>query len=494
MRKINYKSDFDAVLRLRDCKDPDKFVPWPDCDFEVVFWTSGKARCHTASRNGGTYTNCFATEDGGIHFVFDNHRMGIGTLKWEPHFALPNGIYPDGIQDIYRKADLGITLVDGEGDCSTTADVEVLVPYIKFKYEDLTDAEKAELGKPATDAAASVAELERSVEKAEAGRVANEKSRVAAETARQAAEDTRQGQEAQREEAEADREENEAERMSAETARAEEFATWEDEIDSKADRSELSNIIAEEPLAPDNFPDINTYTREELKKDLFRDLWLATLAMFPLMPTYEADVAATLPDGSQYGLNGLVFGYETALKVMAWSKPGEVKAEAIFHYGGRMPSDVPTLFPFFANGIQSMSGTWSACGHVRVLTLYSFNGATVMPNNITNMFATCSKLETIYGVMDMRYVHSKSYANTFGQCYMLASVRVSRLGCDFWLQQSPLLTLDSAAYLVAHAANTAAITVTVHPDVYAKLTDEANAEWHQVLIDAAAKNITFATT
>ena len=50
MRKINYKSDFDAVLRLRDCKDPDKFVPWPDCDFEVVFWTSGKARCHTASR------------------------------------------------------------------------------------------------------------------------------------------------------------------------------------------------------------------------------------------------------------------------------------------------------------------------------------------------------------------------------------------------------------------------------------------------------------
>lgn len=226
--------------------------------------------------------------------------------------------------------------------------------------------------------------------------------------------------------------------------------------------------------------------------------------MFPLMPTYEADVAATLPDGSQYGLNGLVFGYETALKVMAWSKPGEVKAEAIFHYGGRMPSDVPTLFPFFANGIQSMSGTWSACGHVRVLTLYSFNGVTVTPNNITNMFATCRKLETIYGVMDMRYVHSKSYANTFGQCYMLASVRVSRLGCDFWLQQSPLLTLDSAAYLVAHAANTATITITVHPDVYAKLTgdttnaaaaaltEEEAAAWQQVLADANVKNISFA--
>lgn len=48
-------------------------------------------------------------------------------------------------------------------------------------------------------------------------------------------------------------------------------------------------------------------------------------------------------------------------------------------------------------------------------------------------------------------------------------------------------------YMIDNAANTAAITVTVHPDVYAKLSDETNAEWHALLAQAAEKNIIFAT-
>ncbi|WP_303023043.1 hypothetical protein [Duncaniella muris] len=36
-------------------------------------------------------------------------------------------------------------------------------------------------------------------------------------------------------------------------------------------------------------------------------------------------------------------------------------------------------------------------------------------------------------------------------------------------------------------------TITVHPNIYAKLTDEANTQWHQILLDAAEKNINFAT-
>ena len=47
--------------------------------------------------------------------------------------------------------------------------------------------------------------------------------------------------------------------------------------------------------------------------------------------------------------------------------------------------------------------------------------------------------------------------------------------------------------MVENAANTKAITITVHKDVFAKLTDEANTDWHQVLTDATNNNITFAT-
>lgn len=56
------------------------------------------------------------------------------------------------------------------------------------------------------------------------------------------------------------------------------------------------------------------------------------------------------------------------------------------------------------------------------------------------------------------------------------------------------LKLECWQYLVTNAANgTTAITVTVYPDVYAKLTDTSNTEWHAVLTAAVAKNISFAT-
>lgn len=43
------------------------------------------------------------------------------------------------------------------------------------------------------------------------------------------------------------------------------------------------------------------------------------------------------------------------------------------------------------------------------------------------------------------------------------------------------------------AANTSAITVTVHADVYAKIQDESNTDWHALLALAQEKQITFAT-
>lgn len=52
---------------------------------------------------------------------------------------------------------------------------------------------------------------------------------------------------------------------------------------------------------------------------------------------------------------------------------------------------------------------------------------------------------------------------------------------------------EAVLWVSNKAANTAAITVTVHPDVYAKLSDETNAEWHALLAQAAEKNIIFAT-
>ena len=136
MRKVNYKSDFDFLMKLKDASGKD--VPFPECDWNAEFWTSSKAHSYTASCIGGKYVNCFREADGSIHFVFDSHRMGKGTLKWEPHFRFPNDMYPDGIQDQFRKAQLGIELVDGDGDEVTDIpEVEVYMPAVYLTAYDL---------------------------------------------------------------------------------------------------------------------------------------------------------------------------------------------------------------------------------------------------------------------------------------------------------------------------------------------------------------------
>lgn len=95
--------------------------------------------------------------------------------------------------------------------------------------------------------------------------------------------------------------------------------------------------------------------------------------------------------------------------------------------------------------------------------------------------------------------------SAFGFCAALEEVRLYKLAYNVSFDQSPILSLASLQYLVENATNTKTITVTVHPDVYAKLTGDITnaaaaaltaeelAQWQQVLTDAMAKNISFAT-
>lgn len=76
---------------------------------------------------------------------------------------------------------------------------------------------------------------------------------------------------------------------------------------------------------------------------------------------------------------------------------------------------------------------------------------------------------------------------------------------SFDVRTSPLLTFSTMQYLVTNAANTSSITVTVHPDVYAKLTGDTTnaaasaltadelAQWQALVTTANSKNISFAT-
>lgn len=112
------------------------------------------------------------------------------------------------------------------------------------------------------------------------------------------------------------------------------------------------------------------------------------------------------------------------------------------------------------------------------------------------------KLHTIYGLL---MIDSLSADGSICQdCPLLKEVHVKNMKSNLsFCENSPLINYESVNYLVTNAANTSAITVTVHPTTYSYLTGTAqpsaevggtSEEWQALLTTAQGKQISFATT
>lgn len=112
-------------------------------------------------------------------------------------------------------------------------------------------------------------------------------------------------------------------------------------------------------------------------------------------------------------------------------------------------------------------------------------------------FAGCRSAHTIY----YRTLGARSATGAFSGCTSLVHLRCllapgGRYSIDYNLDfsSSPGITLESWQDLIGHAANTSASparAITVHPDVFARLADETDTEWHSAMQAAAQKNISF---
>ena len=121
----------------------------------------------------------------------------------------------------------------------------------------------------------------------------------------------------------------------------------------------------------------------------------------------------------------------------------------------------------------------------------------VYPTGLQYAFRNMVKLKKIIGIIDCINIKNSnsrlSFTDTFSNCPILENVLIKSLPLDISFKDSPLLSLESLRYLINNAANTSPITVTVHADVYDKIQDEGQVDWHALIETAAAKQITFAT-
>lgn len=120
-------------------------------------------------------------------------------------------------------------------------------------------------------------------------------------------------------------------------------------------------------------------------------------------------------------------------------------------------------------------GIGQAANAVSTFRSCSFLETVEMPNMILqgDVFFNCNQLRSVnWKGIPIYNLNNTANAN-FQGCSKLVELRgCFRSNFDFNIADSPLLSLASIQYMVDYAYNTAPITVTVHPTVYGKLTDE----------------------
>lgn len=224
-------------------------------------------------------------------------------------------------------------------------------------------------------------------------------------------------------------------------------------------------------------------------------------AKFALFDDEWAAAGGTvIVSGVTYGLNGINdLTYKEAMEIMLMS--GDWRCESVDYSGKFRQIDCRTIFPIKATGQHSID--YLAYKSLKLEVIAFASGLTIKSLNCYSAFNGCKKLKKIRGEikanLDVRFF------NIFDGCEKLEDVTIRHIHQDISFKDSPLLSIGSLTYLVTYRQGSNPITVTVHADVFAKLTGDTTnpavaaltpaelAQWQQILTAATAKSISFTT-
>ena len=126
-----------------------------------------------------------------------------------------------------------------------------------------------------------------------------------------------------------------------------------------------------------------------------------------------------------------------------------------------------------------MDNMFNGCPNLEAIRI-TRTGSIIPYRSVYAIFRNCTKLKRVFD--EIHYLEDN---NTFQGCKALEDVRL-RVSGSIRFADSPRLSIESIEYMVNNNLATKAITITLHPDAYARVTDD-------IFAAAAAKNITIAT-
>ncbi|MBR3915925.1 MAG: hypothetical protein IKJ49_02155 [Bacteroidaceae bacterium] len=115
------------------------------------------------------------------------------------------------------------------------------------------------------------------------------------------------------------------------------------------------------------------------------------------------------------------------------------------------------------------------CSNNRSIEVFNISTKTeIGVSNLRYAFDSCEKLKYIVPIilLDTRDSNDAFYA--FNNCYKLILCRIKNLKVSISFSKSSLISKDSVVYTIQNAAPSTAITITLHPDAYARLANDTD--------------------
>ena len=225
------------------------------------------------------------------------------------------------------------------------------------------------------------------------------------------------------------------------------------------------------------------------KREVFDDLWIKAARSNGTVDHTHTESGVNKP----YYLNEVWMTYEEAIVVY-----NEYYAD-INSLNGRPVYGVTNFAP---------PGTGSA------LAYSNFNAPNAVTINVgvgflVRAFAgwlfTAPKLTKIIDKINLHHWNASAQSYEYLKAPALTDVSLYHLHNNFSIEFLKSISLSSMQYMVNNSTATSSITVTVHPDVYAKLTGDTTnaaaaaltaeelAQWQALVTTANNKHISFAT-
>lgn len=226
------------------------------------------------------------------------------------------------------------------------------------------------------------------------------------------------------------------------------------------------------------------------KREVFDDLWIKAAGYDGTVDHTHTESGVNKP----YYLNEVWMTYEEAIMVYNESYPDIMSLNERFTYS------VTNFAPPQSNSAHVFSNY--KAHNAKVINVGSFIAVTAF----LSWLSTAPKLTKIIGTISLRHWNATAGSSGYLKAPALTEVSIHSLCNDFDIAFLKSISLSSMQYMVNNSNATSSITVTVHPDVYAKLTGDTTnaaasaltadelAQWQALVTTANSKNISFATT